>query len=72
MAQLYGDYFPFILLGVWCAILRISALLTIPGFSLTHYNFARIRRTLRVTLAMAAGVIDRLWSMTELVEHTTN
>jgi IS1 family transposase len=33
-----------------------------------HYNFVRIHQSLRVTPAMAAGVMDRLWSMTELIE----
>ncbi len=33
-----------------------------------HYNFVRIRRTLRVTPAMATGVSDRLWSVAELIE----
>ena len=36
-----------------------------------HYNMVRIRRTLRVTSAMAAGVSDRLWTLTELVEQTS-
>lgn len=31
------------------------------------YNFVRIHKTLRVTPAMAAGVTDRLWSMTDIV-----
>jgi len=31
------------------------------------YNFIKIHRTLRVTLAMAAGVTDRLWEATDLV-----
>jgi IS1 family transposase len=31
-----------------------------------HYNFARIHKSLRVTPAMAAGVSDRLWSLTEI------
>jgi len=33
-----------------------------------HYNFVRIHRTLKVTPAMEAGVLDRLWTLTELVE----
>jgi hypothetical protein len=33
-----------------------------------HYNFVRIHQTLRVTPAMAAGVTDRLWSVTEMVD----
>ena len=32
------------------------------------YNFVRIHQTLRVAPAMAAGVTDRLWKMTDLVE----
>lgn len=32
------------------------------------YNFIRIHRTLRVSPAMAAGVTDRLWSVSELVD----
>ena len=30
------------------------------------YNFARINQTLRVTLAMAAGVADHVWSLDEI------
>ncbi len=32
-----------------------------------HYNFVRIHKTLRVTPAMAAGVTDRLWEMSDIV-----
>jgi hypothetical protein len=32
-----------------------------------HYNFMRIHQTLRVTPAMAAGVSQTLWSLTEMV-----
>src|SRR3954470_11481944 len=32
-----------------------------------HYNFVRIHQTLRVTPAMAAGVTDRLWDLSDLV-----
>jgi hypothetical protein len=32
-----------------------------------YYNFVRIHQTLRVTPAMAAGVTDRLWEMSDLV-----
>jgi hypothetical protein len=38
---------------------------------LAHYNMVRIHRTFRVTPAMAAGVSDRLWTLTELVEQTS-
>jgi hypothetical protein len=33
-----------------------------------YYNFVRIRQTLKVTPAMAAGVTDRLWEMTDVVK----
>jgi hypothetical protein len=33
-----------------------------------HYNFVRIHQTLRVTPAMAAGVTDRLWEMSDMVK----
>jgi hypothetical protein len=32
-----------------------------------HHNFCRIHQTLRVTLAMEAGLADRVWTMEELV-----
>jgi hypothetical protein len=32
------------------------------------YNFIKIHRTLRVSPAMAAGVTDRLWSVSDLVD----
>ena len=32
------------------------------------YNFVRIHQTLKISPAMAAGVTDRLWEMTEVVE----
>jgi len=33
----------------------------------THYNFCRIHQSLRVTLAMEAGVADHLWSIEEIL-----
>lgn len=33
-----------------------------------HYNFCRIHQTLRVTPAMAAGVSDKLWEMTDVAK----
>lgn len=32
-----------------------------------HYNFARVHQTLRVTPAMAAGVTDHAWEISEIV-----
>jgi IS1 family transposase len=37
-----------------------------------HYNLVRLHKTLRVTPAMAAGVTNRLWSLEELVDRTSN
>jgi IS1 family transposase len=37
-----------------------------------HYNLVRIHRTLRCTPAIAAGVVDRLWTVQELVERATS
>lgn len=34
-----------------------------------HYNFVRIHKTLRCTPAMAAGVTDHLWSLSELLRE---
>jgi IS1 family transposase len=34
-----------------------------------HYNFVRIHSSLRVTPAMAAGVTDRLWSISDLIKE---
>lgn len=33
-----------------------------------YYNFIRLHQTIKTTPAMAAGVTDRLWEMTDLVE----
>jgi len=32
-----------------------------------YYNFVRIHKTLRVSPAMAAGVADRLWDVSDIV-----
>src|SRR4051812_30319213 len=33
-----------------------------------YYDFVRVHKTLRITPAMAAGVTDRLWEMSDMVE----
>jgi hypothetical protein len=33
-----------------------------------HFNFCRVRQTLRVTPAREAGVADHIWSIEEVVE----
>lgn len=32
-----------------------------------YYNFVRIHQTLKITPAMAAGVTDKLWEMSDIV-----
>jgi hypothetical protein len=32
-----------------------------------YYNFVRIHQTLKVAPAMAAGVTDKLWDVTDIV-----
>ena len=34
-----------------------------------HYNLVRIHQTLKITPAMAAGVMDRLWSVQDLIRE---
>ena len=34
----------------------------------TFYNFVRIHKTLQVTPAMAAGVTDKLWEISDVVK----
>jgi hypothetical protein len=36
--------------------------------ALRAYNFIKIHRTLRTSPAMAAGVMDRLWDVSDIVE----
>jgi hypothetical protein len=33
-----------------------------------HYNFVRIHQTLKITPAMAAGVMGKLWEMADMVQ----
>jgi len=35
------------------------------------YNFCRVHKTLRVTPAMQAGIADHVWSVRELLEHSS-
>jgi len=35
-----------------------------------YYNFVKIHSTLRTTPAMAAGVVNGLWTVADLVEKT--
>ena len=33
-----------------------------------HYNFCRLHQTLKITPAMAAGVTDKLWEISDIVK----
>ena len=51
--------------------MRMFVLLSFPlmrrSRSATFYNFCRIHKSLRVTPAMAAGIADRVWDISELL-----
>jgi IS1 family transposase len=51
---------------------KIENLRAAVSLHFAHYNFVRVHRSLRVTPAMEAWVSDRLWSLDELVERTSN
>lgn len=50
---------------------KVENLTAAVSLHFAHYNLVRVHRTLRVTPAMEAGVSDRLWSLDELVERTS-
>lgn len=39
------------------------------AFAITYYNLCRVHRTIRQTPAMAAGLTDHVWSLSELLEN---
>ena len=48
----------------WLSLKFAAAYLTRQiGTQYMHYNFCRIHKTLRVTLAMTAGGTDRVWDV---------
>jgi hypothetical protein len=51
---------------------KLGNLQAAVGLHFAHYNFVRIHSKVRMTPAMAAGVSDRLWSLEELVDRTSN
>jgi IS1 family transposase len=51
---------------------KVENLRAAVSLHFAHYNFVRVHRSLRVTPAMEARVSDRLWSLDELVERTSN
>jgi hypothetical protein len=50
---------------------KVENLRAAAAIHVTVYNFCRIHSTIRCTPAMAAGVIDRLWSMHDLFDAVT-
>lgn len=46
---------------------KIEAHVNAISLHFAYYNFVRVHQTLRMTPAMAAGVVDRLWTMADLV-----
>lgn len=51
---------------------KVENLQAAVGLHFAHYNFVRLHSMLRVTPAMAAAVTNRLWSLEELVEQTSD
>lgn len=51
---------------------KIENLRAAVALHFAHYNFVRVHNTLRVSPAMAGGVVGKLWSLEELVERTSN
>jgi hypothetical protein len=54
------------------ATLLLSCAATRAGYSVAlftfYYNFVRLHKTLRLTPAMAAGVTEKLWEMSDVVK----
>jgi IS1 family transposase len=50
---------------------KLENLVAAAAIHIAVYNFCRIHSTIRCTPAMAAGVIDRLWSMDDLYNAVT-
>ncbi len=46
---------------------KLASLKAALALNFAYYNFCRIHQTLRVTPAMAAGVTDRVWEISELI-----
>ena len=51
---------------------KIENLKTAVALDVMHYNFMRIYQTLRVSPAMAAGVTDHLWEISEIISVLEN
>lgn len=49
--------------------MKLEILKAAAALYCTYYNFIRVHQTLRVTPAMEAGPIDKIWSMTDFREE---
>jgi IS1 family transposase len=50
---------------------KVENLRAAVALHFAHYNFVRVHKTLKVTPAMEAGVVDKLWTINDLVEIGT-
>lgn len=48
---------------------KIDNLKAAVALHFAHYNFVRIHRSIKVAPAMAAGISDSLWTLSELLEY---
>jgi hypothetical protein len=51
---------------------KVENLQAAVALHFAHYNFVRVHKSLRMTPAMAAQVSNRLWTLEELVDRTSN
>ncbi len=47
---------------------KLDNLKAVVAFHFAHYNFVRVHGSLRMTPAMAAGITDHIWSISDLLE----
>ena len=47
---------------------KVDNLKAAVALHFAHYNFVRVHKTLRVSPAMEAGVVNELWTVGNLVE----
>lgn len=47
---------------------KLENLKAVVALHFAHYNFVRVHGSLRVTPAMAAGITDHIWTITDLLE----
>jgi len=51
---------------------KLENLKTTVALYFTYYNFCWIARTLRISPAMALGIVSSPWTMKELFERVSN